>query len=167
MAAADSVTAPGRTESPEERADRNFIDLLQELRVAHTGVQILLAFLLTLAFTQQFSSLSRGQTVLYATTITATALALTLLVAPVATHRISFRMDRKEQVLRVSHLMTLGGITLMAVSVVAAVGLAMWTTVGLGWAVTIGMTLSIALVVFWLVIPLAMCRNTARNGRRS
>src|SRR6185369_1993945 len=90
----------GRDETAAERADRNFNDLLQELRVAQTGVQILFAFLLTLPFTQRFGKVGNLQQDVYLGTLLSTALATVCLIAPVSHHRILFGRRRKPDLVR-------------------------------------------------------------------
>src|SRR5712691_13298888 len=85
----------GRTETPLERWDRNYGELLQELRVAQTGVQILFAFLLTLPFSPRFGQVSRFERATYVSTLLLAAGAAALLIAPVAFHRLVFR-DRQK-----------------------------------------------------------------------
>lgn len=155
----DAGGAPGRTETPNERADRNFSELLQELRVAQTGVQILFAFLLTLPFTQRFVDLSQPQTVVYGVTLTAAAIALFLLVAPVAVHRVSFRMRVKEGVLLASHRMTLVGLAFMVVSVLSAIWLAMWVAAGLVWGLLVMGVAVVTVVVAWVIVPMTLRRD--------
>lgn len=155
----DADGAPGRTETPNERADRNFSELLQELRVAQTGVQILFAFLLTLPFTQRFVDLSQPQTVVYGVTLTAAAIALFLLVAPVAVHRVSFRMRIKEGVLLASHRMTLVGLVFMVVSVLSAIWLAMWIAAGLVWGLLVMGVAVVTVVVAWVIVPMTLRRD--------
>jgi hypothetical protein len=87
-------TDDGRDETGLERWDRNFTELLQELRVAQTGVQILFAFLLTLPFTNRFGSVSDLDKVVYVITLMASATATALLIAPVSYHRQVFREGR-------------------------------------------------------------------------
>ena len=84
-----------RGETPLKRADRNFADLLQELRVAQTGVQILFAFLLGLAFTDRFAELGDTERGIYIATLAACALTEALLVAPVMLHRLLFQCGLK------------------------------------------------------------------------
>src|SRR3954471_14600096 len=84
------VAEDGRHETAAQRADRNFNELLQELRVAQTGVQILFAFLLSLPFTQRFGQLTAEERVVYLITLLATALATACLIAPVSHHRVLF-----------------------------------------------------------------------------
>src|SRR2546423_4815797 len=90
----------GRRETPLERWDRNFSELLQELRVAQTGVQVLFAFLLTLPFTNRFERITGVQRGTYVVTLVAAAAATALLIAPVSYHRLVFRQGRKPQLVR-------------------------------------------------------------------
>src|SRR4051794_41201625 len=93
----------GRPETEEERADRNLSDLLQELRVALPGVQVLFAFLLTVPFTNRFEDLSDFDQKLYFGVLISVALATVLLVAPTAGHRILFRQQQKQYVVTVAN----------------------------------------------------------------
>src|SRR6185437_5903436 len=86
-----------RGETVEQVIDRNVAELLQELRVVLTGVQILFAFLLTLPFTSRFGDLSGHSPLLYAVTLLSAALATVVLIAPVSFHRLLFRRGAKEQ----------------------------------------------------------------------
>src|SRR3954449_12697085 len=105
----------GRIESEEERADRNLSDLLQELRVALPGVQVLFAFLLTVPFSQRFEDLSNFEQKLYFGVLICAALATVLLVAPTAGHRILFRRQQKEYLVTVANNLSLAGLLLLAV----------------------------------------------------
>ncbi len=91
---AERPSSKERNETPLERADRNFGELLQELRVTQTGVQILFAFLLTLAFTPRFPSLDTMQRATYVTTLLLAVVAAALFTAPAALHRSLFRRAR-------------------------------------------------------------------------
>src|SRR3977135_1157192 len=93
----------GREETPLERWDRNFGELLQELRVAQTGVQILFAFLLTLPFTQRFTKITSFQKDVYFVTLLLAPAASACIIAPVAHHRILFRRRQKEYLVAVSN----------------------------------------------------------------
>jgi high-affinity Fe2+/Pb2+ permease len=112
---------PGRDETPEERADRNLNELLQELRVALPGVQILFAFLLTVPFSQGFTRLDGFQRDLYFGVLLATALATILLIAPSANHRLLFRMRDKEYLVQISNRLTIAGLLVLSVSLTGAV----------------------------------------------
>lgn len=155
-----SVDRPGETEA--QRADRNFAELLQELRVAQTGVQILLAFLLTIPFSVGFGRISAAQRGLYAAAVIAAAIAMALLVSPVACHRVAFRLRRKEVILTASHRLTLLGLTALAVAVLTSVLLALSVVLGAGWAFALSSVAAVTLVVTWVVLPL-MIRNRQRG----
>jgi uncharacterized membrane protein len=111
----------GRDETPEERADRNLGELLQELRVALPGVQILFAFLLTVPFSQGFTRLDDYQRDLYFGVLMATAVSTALLIAPTANHRLLFRMRDKENLVRVSNRLTIAGLLVLMVSLIGAI----------------------------------------------
>ena len=132
-----------RDETPIERADRNYNELLQELRVAQTGVQILFAFLLTIPFQQRFGEMvSSGLRHEYLATLLVTAAATALLIAPVTMHRILFRQGLKPQLVTVADRLAKAGLACLAcavllavfliVSVVSANDMAFWFIGGLG-----------------------------------
>ena len=98
---------PGRHETEEEREDRNLMELLQELRVAGIGVQVLFGFLLSLPFTARFARIDGTQRHLYIASLLMAALATGLLSAPVAYHRLVFRQHKKAPLLRVANAMAL------------------------------------------------------------
>src|SRR3954447_26251596 len=106
----DAWNTEHRAEAPLQRADRNFAELLQELRVAQTGVQILFAFLLTLSFMDRFAAIDPFQRGVYVFTLVASATTVALLVAPVAVHRLLFQRGRKRELVRVGHRLALGGL---------------------------------------------------------
>lgn len=95
MSDPEESTRDGRNESVEERMDRNWMELLQELRVLQTGVQILAGFLLTLPFQSRFDSLDDFQVNLYLANVALAALTTALILLPVSVHRRLFRMRLK------------------------------------------------------------------------
>ena len=111
----------GREESEEERADRNLSDLLQELRVALPGVQVLFAFLLTVPFTQRFDEPQRLPAEALLRRPDRVALATVMLVAPTAGHRILFRRQQKEFIVTLSNNLALIGLLLLAISMCGVV----------------------------------------------
>ena len=120
----DSTTAEddsGRNETEAERIDRNMSELVQELRVAGIGVQVLFGFLLSLPFTTRFKTLSDREEVLYLADVLLAALSIALLSGPVAYHRIRFRQHAKASVLRASNIMAISGLGAVALSVSGAV----------------------------------------------
>src|SRR4051812_38150022 len=100
----------GREETEEERLDRNLGELLQELRVALPGVQVLFAFLLTVSFQQRFTSLTRTQEKVYFATLMCTALSAALLIAPTAYHRLTFRYQQKEHLVFLANRLAIIGL---------------------------------------------------------
>lgn len=110
-----------RDETDDERADRRYNELLQELRVAQTGVQFLFAFLLTLVFTQRFTSLASYQVWMYVGTLLATAASSALLIGPVPLHRALFRRGLKPRLVTGTDALTRAGLTMLLVSINGAV----------------------------------------------
>ncbi|MFC5826379.1 DUF6328 family protein [Nonomuraea insulae] len=109
-----------RNESDQERADRNFIELLQGARVAVTGVQVLFAFLLTVPFSSGFARLDSGDRWLYYTALVSAAVASICYIAPTAQHRVLFRQGRKETLVRRSNLYGILGALALAASMTTA-----------------------------------------------
>src|ERR1700722_5183785 len=110
-----------RHESEAERVDRNVAELLQELRVAGIGVQVLFGFLLSLPFTTRFARLDGTQRALYVATLLLAAASIALLTAPVAYHRLVFRRHEKERMLHTSNRLAVAGLTAVGLAVSAAV----------------------------------------------
>jgi hypothetical protein len=103
-------------ETQYERANRNLAELLQELRVALPGVQVVFGFLLTVPFSARFEALSPFQERLYFATLLCTALTTALFVAPTANHRMLFRKREKEYIVVVANRLALTGLAFMAAS---------------------------------------------------
>jgi hypothetical protein len=115
------------TRNPDEdgkgRRDRELLELIQELRVALTGVQVLFAFLLTVPFSQQFGQVTGFQRSVYFATLLAATTSVLLLIAPTARHRLLFRKHDKESLLRVSNRYSVAGLLALALAMVGAVTL--------------------------------------------
>jgi len=116
-----AAVATGRHETEAQRIDRNVGELLQELRVAGLGIQVIFGFLLAMPFTQTFSSLDSEQRRLYLADVLLAALATALLTAPVAYHRIVFRRHQKHDLLRVANVLALAGLAAVALAIAGAV----------------------------------------------
>jgi hypothetical protein len=144
----------GRPESEEERADRNLSDLLQELRVALPGVQVLFAFLLTVPFSQRFDELSGFDQKLYFGVLIAVALATVLLVAPTVGHRILFRRQQKEYIVSLSNRLALAGMMILAVSMCGAIALISDFLFGVATAVISTLVMAAAFLGFWFLGPI-------------
>ncbi|MBN9734796.1 MULTISPECIES: DUF6328 family protein [unclassified Pseudonocardia] len=147
-----------RAESPLRRADRNFVELLQELRVVLTGVQILFGFLLTASFTERFTELDPVQRGLFVTTLLSAALSSVLLVAPVAAHRRVFRMGLKPELVRWAHHLTQVGLVALALTLVSGLVLVLDLAVGRIGALAGGTGLAAVVVGLWVVSPARRAR---------
>lgn len=110
----------GRNETALERCDRNLVELLQEVRVVQTGVQVLFAFLLTAPLAPRFPELSDFQQLTYFATLVAAGGAAILLIAPTAYHRILFRLGDKEHLVVVANRLTIAGLTCVAACMIGA-----------------------------------------------
>lgn len=143
-----------RDESDAERLDRNFNELLQELRVSQTGVQILFAFLLTMAFQQRFSQLTAAQLDIYLATLVSAALAAVMLIAPVATHRILFRHRVKDELVTVTSRLAITGLVFLLMAVLGAVLLIVDLVAGVTAAIVLTLVIGLICVNLWYVIPL-------------
>jgi predicted membrane channel-forming protein YqfA (hemolysin III family) len=144
----------GRNESKNERADRNLAELLQELRVALPGVQVLFAFLLTVPFQQRFADVTNFQRDVYVFTLLFSALTTALLIAPTAYHRLNFRQGDKEHIVQVSSTLTIAGLIALSLAMSGAVLLVMdWLLDGAIVAVIFG-AVALAFAVLWFVVPL-------------
>jgi hypothetical protein len=148
-----------RGEGPQQRADRNFVDLLQELRVMQTGVQILFALLLTIAFTGPFSDADVFQRSVYVATLTCTAVATALLIAPVAYHRTLFQQGRKGELVVAAHRLLRLGLVVLVAAVVGALLLVVDEAVGRIAGFAVSLAVGAVFVALWFVLPAHVRRN--------
>ncbi|MER5704018.1 DUF6328 family protein [Micromonospora sp. NPDC002296] len=142
-------------ETEKQRWQRNFADLLQELRVAQTGVQILFAFLLTLPFSNGFTHTSEFQRDVYIVALLSAAGATTMIISPVAFHRALFRQGRKPELVRFAHRMASGGLAFMLISMVSAVLLITDFVLDRGIAFLLTGITAAWFLAFWVVLPFA------------
>ena len=145
---------PSDEETAKQRLDRNFSELLQELRVTQTGVQILLGFLLTMVFSSRFTEVTGWELNLYAVAVGLTTLAMALLVAPVALHRILFRRGMKQHLVRLTHVLTFLGLVVLMLAVSAAVTLALVVALGLTPGLIIGVVTLVVIAGIWYGLPM-------------
>jgi len=155
----------GRAERPLERADRNMVEMLQELRVAQTGVQILFAFLLSLSFTERFTRIDEFQRWTYVVTLLLTSLTTGLLVAPAAIHRMLFGKGVKAATVRISHRLFVIGLAALSLTLTGAVLLVLDVAVGRVFAWWSAAVILVVLVGLWFVLPLPVrTRNDLDDG---
>jgi hypothetical protein len=143
-----------RQETGAQRDDRNLSELIQELRVAGLGVQVLFGFLLSLPFTTRFSQLGTGQRDLYVASVILAAVAAVLLVGPVAYHRLVFRRGMKERLVRFANLLAILGLTAVGAAVLAAVLLVTWYVAGALAGGVITALLGVMIGGLWFTVPL-------------
>lgn len=145
----------GRDESEEERLDRNLSELLQELRVALPGVQVLFAFLLTVPFQQGFTKITPFQERVYFVTLLCTAISAAMLMSPTAYHRMTFRLQQKQHLVFVANRLAIVGLGFLALAMSGAVMLI--TDVVFGATATVVVTTVSVFLMFvflWYLLPL-------------
>jgi hypothetical protein len=150
-------------ESPAARAARNFNELLQGIRVAVTGVQVLFAFLLTVPFAPGFAKVAKADRWLFFVALVGAAMASMFFIAPVAQHRILFRQGFKETLVRRSNSYGLLGTVALTISITAAT--LMVVNYLFSNAVAIGTAVGAALLACWLWFG-EPTRDRHRPGRR-
>ncbi|MFE9097573.1 DUF6328 family protein [Streptomyces sp. NPDC007264] len=162
---ADRAPPQARRETPLERADRNFAELLQELRVTQTGVQILFAFLLTLAFTPRFPSLDTVQRATYVTTLLLAVLAAALFTAPAALHRSLFQQNAKPVIVRVSSRLATVGMTMLMLALTGSVLLVVDVSLNRAAGIAAGVGTLVVCVGLWRVLPWLLGRGVLAAPR--
>ncbi|MBS1693509.1 MAG: sodium:proton antiporter [Actinobacteria bacterium] len=150
----DAHWDPGREETETERLDRNWASLLQELRVAQTGVQVLTGFLLTLPFQQRFADIGATTTAVYLITVTCCIGSTVMLVAPVSMHRVLFRRRKLDALVSTSHSYALIGLMLMGLALAGVAVLVFDVVLGPHAAWIAGGATLVALAALWVVLPI-------------
>lgn len=156
----------GRHETAEQRADRRWGELLQEVRVAQTGVQILLGFLLSVAFTPRFAQLGEFDRTVYLVTVVLGATATGALIAPVSFHRMLSGHQLKPELVDMAARLTTLGMILLALTVGSALLLLLHVTAGLHLAVWIVVAVMVWFGVCWLLIPAWVRRRGEQERAR-
>ncbi len=146
--------APGRHETPLERWDRNLAELLQEVRVAQTGVQILFAFLLTLPFSNRFGQITPTDKTAYLISLIAAATATALLIAPASYHRLVFRQGLKAELVRYASALALVGLGFLLIAIAGAVFLVVNVVSGTLVAGILTAAVAVLYVTLWYVVPI-------------
>lgn len=149
------------TETPQERTTRKWNEMLQELRVAQTGVQVLTGFLLTVAFSQRFEELDQTTEVAYLVTSCSAVLSAGLLIAPVAFHRVLFGKREKEWLIPAANNAARAGLAMMAVTMTGVMFVIFALVVGRTAAIVSSSIAAAVLICLWLVVPLV---GGERNG---
>ena len=151
-----------RDETEAQRLDRNWSSLLQELRVAQTGVQLLTGFLLTLPFQQRFTQLDGVMRTVYLVTVACSIGATVLLVAPVSMHRLLFRRHRLKTLVSAAHSYAMVGLLMLGIALAGVAVVIFDTVIGRTGAWLAGGCTLVALATFWYAMPL-VGRHDANN----
>lgn len=146
-----------REETEHERRDRQLDQLLQELRVAMPGVQVLFAFLLAVPFQQRFADVTEFQRHTYFVTLLASALASALFIAPTAYHRLLFERGEKQRLIRRATVLSVSGIAALSVAMTGAVILV--TDLLFQRATVIITAVGVGLLFAWLWFGMALLRR--------
>jgi uncharacterized protein DUF6328 len=146
--------ASGRDETEEERLDRNLAELLQELRVALPGVQVLFAFLLAVPFQQGFEEVTQFQKVVYFTTLMLTAISAAMLISPTAYHRITFRYQQKRRLVFYANRFSIIGLALLALAMTGAILLITDVLFSTAAAIVAALVALCVFGFFWFALPL-------------
>ncbi len=145
---------PEQEETPKERADRELIELLNELRVVLPGVTVLFAFLLAVPFAKGWARVTAFQRDVFVVAFLSTAVSVALLTAPSSYHRLRFRAGDKEAMVRVGNRLSIAGIAASAVSLEAVVLLVTDYVLSLGAAIAAAASLFAVVVLLWYGLPL-------------
>jgi hypothetical protein len=154
-------------ESKQDRHNRELIELLNELRVALPGVQVLFAFLLAVPFANGFPKLGKLDRDIFFVAFIATALSTVLLIAPSSYHRLRWRQHDKERLLVVSNALTIAGLACLAVAITAVVFVITDFLFHRAWAAAFTALVAIAFLLLWYGLPLAAAMQDRRTPRRS
>ena len=151
---ADAQPHDGRDETRTEQGDRQYGELLQELRVMQTGVQVLFAFLLSVPFAQGFERLDAGQRALYFAALLLAGLSIVLLLAPTAWHRFLFHLHDKPHLVAISQRFAIAGLVSIGLTVVAVVALISSVLYPGGVMIVATTAIAATAIVLWGVLPL-------------
>lgn len=159
-----SPPSPGAAEETEnQRLNRNMNELLQELRVAQTGVQVLFAFLLALAFTDRFADVDDVARGIYVATLLCAVAATGFLVAPVGFHRMLFRRRMKKELVATANRQAIAGLLFLAFALSGALLLILDVVFGRGVAALVGGLTLAWLLMLWFGLPYLRARGLRRT----
>ena len=150
-----------RNETEAQRIDRNWIELLQELRIVQTGGQVLTGFLLVLPFQDRFAEIGAGARALYLAVLSLTLASTVLLLAPVMIHRAVFRSHRKDRVLRLSARLARTGLAILAIALVGLVALVFPLVLGTAWGLVAAAVMAAFVAVMLFAVPARVRHHSA------
>jgi hypothetical protein len=153
------ATDPERNETELEKMDRNLDELLQEVRVAQSGVQVLFAFLLTAPLTSRFEELGNVARTQYYVTLAFAGLGAILLIAPTALHRGLFRQGEKAYTVEIANRATIAGLIVSGLAMTGAMSFVTTILYGTAAGAAAGVVTTICWLAVWLMIPLLRRRR--------
>lgn len=156
MDESQDVPDPDRDEAPGERLDRQFNELLQELRVTQTGIQLLGGFLLILPFQARFLELKASLWITYLVAVSSATLATFFVIAPVVAHRLLFQSHRKDVIVSMGHLFAKIGLALLGLTVIASTALIFGVVLSPQAALIAGIATAVLCLGLWLASPLVV-----------
>ena len=154
----------GAAVNEEDRRDRQMLELLNELRVALPGVQLLFGFLLTVPFTQRFGAVTSTQKTLFFGTLLAAALSAACLIAPSATHRLRFHQRDRAYVIESANTYMILGLAMLALAIAGAVALVTDVLYDGSLVVVVPVLLAAVIVGLWFVRPLVRHARGRASG---
>ena len=150
----DDATQDVEGETPKQRVNRELIELLNEVRVALPGVQVLFAFLLTVPFAAGWKDTTDLQKDVYVCAVVAAAIAAIFMIAPSSYHRLLFRQPHKEHMLMTSNKLLIIGMVFLALSICMCVFLVVDFVISIPWALTLTGLVGLLMIVLWYLMPL-------------
>lgn len=157
---------PERNETPAERLDRNWSELLQELRVSQTGIQILSGFLLTLPFQARFGALQRPLVWIFLAAAMMATLSTALIMAPVMAHRLTFRHHAKDDLVQFGNVLAKVGLATLALTVVLVVMLIFGSVINITAGLVAGGCCLVVFGVLWAALPALLVRRSPTEQYR-
>ncbi len=159
------VTEDDRNETSLARLDRHWAELLQEVRVVQTGVQLLTGFLLTLPFQARFAELEKPEQIVYLITVGLSAGSTAALIAPVALHRALFRRRGRPQLIDAAQRLALTGLSMLGLAITSVVGLIFDVVLDRAAGIIAASVSLAAFIVLWYAVPMMIRGQVVRERR--
>jgi hypothetical protein len=157
----DAAPGDGRDETEGERLDRNWNELLQELRVTQTGTQVFTGFLLTIPFQQRFGDLTPVQVSIYLVLVGFSVLATVLAISPVSLHRALFRQGAKTHIVHIANTLLIGALAAVALTLTGTALLVFDVVLGHPAGIAAGTVTFVLTALAWAALP-AVTRRRQR-----
>ena len=152
-----------RDETTAERYDRNWLDLIQELRVAQTGIQVLAGFLLTVPFSYRFKDVAPHDRVLFLVAFGLAMLTIGLMIAPVVMHRLMFGQHQKDVLVRVGHRTAKFGLAALGLTLASVTVLIFDVAAGSVAGLVAGVVVLVFYALVWVALPMSLLRQEGRG----